>query len=180
MNPIPKKILEGKVIDTALDFYRPYLEKTGRKKLAEAIKMQVNFEGKELVAARQRAQAEQEKIGKTIDNLLDNITPTNREYVDQRLNELKQQKQQLETRIEELDQLFLSQTEIDSIVTDSMQFLSGLKFTFRQGLPHEKLAALRQCIKKIWVNKPAGEIKLAIYLVPVGNLQATQELKVSV
>jgi ATP-dependent protease HslVU (ClpYQ) ATPase subunit len=130
-----------------------------------------------LVTARQRAQAEQERIGKIIDNLLDNITPTNREYVDQRLNELKQQKQQLEIR---LDQLSLSQAEIDSIVTDSMQFLSGLEFTLRQGLPQEKLAALRQCIEKIWVNKPAGEIKLTIRLVPVGNLQATQEFKASV
>ncbi len=133
-----------------------------------------------MVTARQRAQAEQERIGKIIDNLLDNITPTNREYVDQRLNELKQQRQQLEIRLEELDQLSLSQTEIDSIVTDSMQFLSGLEFTLRQGLPQEKLAALRQCIEKIWVNKPAGEIKLTIRLVPVGNLQATQEFKASV
>ncbi len=180
MNPIVQKILEGKVIDTVLDFYRPYLDKGGRKKLAEAVKLQVNFEGKELIAARQRAQAEQERIDKIIDNLLDNITPTNREYVDRRLNELKQQRQQLEVRLEELDQLSLSQTEIDGIVTDSMQFLSGLEFTLRQGLPHEKLAALRQCIKKIWVNKPAGEIKLVIYLVPVGNLQATQEFEMSV
>ena len=62
-----------------LDFYRPYLEKDGRRKLAEAAKMQVNFEGEELVAARQRAQTEQEKTSKIIDNLLDNITPTNRD-----------------------------------------------------------------------------------------------------
>jgi len=160
-----------------LDFYRPYLEKDGRRKLAEAAKMQVNFEGEELVAARQRAQTEQEKTGKIIDNLLDNITPTNREYIDRRLNELKQQRQQIEARIEELDRISLSQAEIDNIVSDSMQFLSGLEFTLRQGLPQEKLVALRQCIKKIWVNKPYREIKLAIYLVPAGNLQATEEFK---
>jgi len=96
------------------------------------------------------------------------------------LNELKQQRQQLEARLEELDRLSLSQAEIGSIVTDSMQFLSGLEFTLRQGLPQEKLAAMRQCIGKIWVNKPAGEIKLAVRLVPAGNLQATQEFKASV
>ncbi len=180
MNPIPQKILEKKVINVVLDFYRPYFEKGGRKKLAEAVKLQVNCEGKELVTARQRTQTEQEKISKTIDNLLDNLTPTNREYVDQRLNELKQQRQQLETRLEELDQLYLSQAEIDSIVTDSMQFLSGLEFTLNQRLPQEKLVVLRQCIERIYINKPAGEIKLAIYLVPTGNLQATQELKASV
>ncbi len=175
-----KSFQKSAVIDAVLDFYRAYLDKGGRRKLAEAVKMQVNFEGKELATARQRAQAEQERIGKIIDNLLDNITPTNREYVDQRLNELKQQRQQLKIRLEELDQLSLSQAEINGIVTDSMQFLSGLEFTLRQGLPQEKLVALRQCIEEIWVNKPAGEIKLAICLVPAGNLQATQELKASV
>jgi len=180
MNIIPKKILEGKVIDTVLDFYKAYLDKGGRKKLAEAVKKQVNFEGKELVTARQRAHIEREKISKIIANLLNNITAANREYVDQRLSELTQKKKQFEDRLEELDQLSLSQTEIDGIVTDSMQFLSGLEFTLRQGLPQEKLAALRQCIEKIWINKPAGEIKLAIRTVPVGNLQVTQELKTSV
>jgi DNA invertase Pin-like site-specific DNA recombinase len=177
MNPIPQKVLEEKVIDTVLEFYRPYLDKYGCKKLAEAVKKQVGSEGKEFTTARQRAQAEQERIGKIIDNLLDNITPTNREYVDQRLHELKQQSQQLEIRLEELDQLSLSQAEFDGIVTDSMKFLSGLEFILRQGLHQEKLVVLRQCIKKIWVNKPAGEIKLGIRIVPVGNLQATQEVK---
>ncbi len=180
MNAIPQNILEAKVIDTVLDFYKRCLDKGGRKKLAEAVKTQVNFEGEEFAAARQRAQNEQEKIGEIINNLLDNITETNREYVDRRLNELKQQKQQLEVRFEELDQLSLSQAEIDSIVTDSMQFLSGLEFTLRQGLRQEKLVALRQCIEKIWIDKPAGSIKLTIRSVPVGNLQATQEFKASV
>jgi hypothetical protein len=180
MNSIPQKILEDRVIDAVLDFYKRYLNKGGRKKLAEAIKVQINFEGEELVAARQRAQTKQKRIDQIINNLLDNITSTNREYVDRRLNELKKQRQQLEARLEELDQLSLSQAEIDNIVTDSMQFLSGLEFTLRQGLPQEKLVALRQCIERFWIDKPAGTIKLAIRLVPVGNLQATQEFKTSV
>jgi len=180
MNAIPKDILEEAVIKMVLDFYRPYLEKEGRRKLAESVKMQVNFEGEELGAARQRAQTEQEKTGTIIDNLLDNITPTNREYIDRRLNELKQQRQQIEARLEELDRISLSQAEIAGIVNDAMEFISGLEFTLRQGLPQTKLAALRQCIEKTWVSKPAGEIKLAIFRVPAGNLQATQEFKVSV
>jgi hypothetical protein len=61
-----------------------------------------------LTGARQRAYTEKERTVKTINNLLDNITSTNREYVDQQLNELKGKKQQLENRLEELDQLSLS------------------------------------------------------------------------
>jgi len=61
-----------------------------------------------------------------------------------------------------------------------MQFLSGFECILRQGLPQEKLVALRQCVERIWVNKPYREIKLAIRLVPAGSLQATEEFKASV
>ena len=180
MNAIPKDILEDAVIKMVLVFYRPYLEKDGRRKLAEAVKAQVGSETEDFDTARKRTQAEQEKITKTIDNLLDNITPTNREYVDKRLNELKLKRQQLEGRLEELDRLCLSQAEIDNIVTDAMEFISGLEFTLRQGLPQTKLTALRQCIEKIWIDKPAHSIKLSIRIVPVGSLQTTQECNTSI
>ena len=61
-----------------------------------------------------------------------------------------------------------------------MQFLAGLEFTLHNGLPQEKLAALRQCIEKVGINKPAGEIKTAIRMVPGGNLRATQEFRTPV
>ena len=100
--------------------------------------------------------------------------------VDRRLNELTAQKQQIEVRLEELERLSLSQAEIDTLVNEGMQFLAGLEFTLHNGLPHEKLTAIRQCVEKIGLNKPAGEITLAIRTVPMGNLGATQELRISV
>ena len=163
-----------------LDFYSSYLEKPGRQKLAEAIKAQTKTEKEDITSARQRAQAKLENITKIINNLLDNITETNRDHVDRRLNELTTQKQQIEARLEELERLSLSQAEIDTIVNESMQFLAGLEFTLHNSLPHEKLTALRQCIEKMEINKPAGEVMLAIRTVPVGNLLATQEIRISV
>ena len=44
MNPIAQEELENKVIDSVLNFYRPYLEKDGRQKLAQAVKEQTGFE----------------------------------------------------------------------------------------------------------------------------------------
>jgi hypothetical protein len=61
-----------------------------------------------------------------------------------------------------------------------MKFLAGLEFVFGEGVPQEKLVALRQCIEKINIDKPSGQIKLVIYLVPVGNLQATRECVASI
>ena len=180
MNAIPKDTLESIVINAVLDFYNPYLENGGRQKLSETIKAQIGTEKQDIAAARQRAESELEKVDGIINNLLDNITETNRQYVDKRLNELTQQKQQLEARIEELDRLSLSQAEIKSIVAETMRFLSSLDFTLSEGLPQEKLVALRQCIEKISINKPAGTVRLTVRSVPVGNLEGTEECHISI
>jgi hypothetical protein len=138
------------------------------------------MEGQDLTAARERAEAEKERITVIINNLLDNITSTNRQFVDKRLNELTKQRLRLEGRLQELERLSISQVQTDAIVTDAKKFISALEFTLHQGLPQEKLVALRKCIEKILVNKSAGEIRLVIRLVPAGNMQAIQELKVSI
>jgi hypothetical protein len=178
MNSIPQEELESKVIDAVLEFYQPYLEKGGREKLAQNIKEQTGFEKQDITEARQRAKAEQERVTGIINNLLDNITPANREHVDKRLNELEKQRQQIETRLEELERLNISQDEIEALVTEAMKFISGLEFILMQGLPQEKLVALRQCIEEIYINKPDHQIKMQIREVPTGNLKGAQELEV--
>lgn len=180
INLIPKDDLESVVINAVLDSYRPYLQKDGRRRLAEHIKDQIGSEQEDMSSARERVFGEQERIAQIINNLLDNITPANREYVDKRLNELKEQRQQLEVRLEELDRLCLSQADIKMIVNDAMRFISGLEFTLHQGLAQEKLVALRQCLERIWINKPTDTIRLAIRLVPFGNLQATQIVETNI
>ena len=179
-NLVSQKTLESIVMTAVFDFYRPYLESGGKQKLAQAAKAQTKVEKEDITSALQRTQAKLENITKVINNLLDNITETNRDHVDRRLNELTTQMQQMEARLEELERLSLSQVEIDTIVNEGMQFLAGLEFTLHNSLSQEKLTALRQCVEKIGINKPAGEIMLVVRTVPVGNLRTTQEFRISV
>ena len=72
----------------------------------------------------------------------------------------------------------LVQGEFESIITEAMQFISGIEFTLTEILPQEKLAILRQCIEKIYINKSGNEIKILIREVPTGNLQAVQESEI--
>lgn len=137
-----------------LEFYQPYLETDGRQRIAQKIKNQVGNEGEDLTAARQCNEEELKSITQTINNLLDNLTATNRDHVDHRLKDLADQRKQLENRLDELDLLALSQNEITEMVNEAMQFISGLGFTLRQGVPQEKLVVLRQCIQRIRINKP--------------------------
>ena len=125
-------------------------------------------------------QAEAARIESIINNLLDNLSSENREMVDQRLKDLNSQRKQLQNRLDELEQLENNQDQIAVLTSEALCFLRNLEHVLISGLPQEKLMALRQCIKKIWVNKPAGEITSAVRTVPRGNLQATREFKMSV
>ena len=180
MNSIQQQELEQKVINVVLNYYKTYLKEDGSIKLAKIIKQQSGLEKEDLVNARKRIEQELNRTSKIIDNLLDNITKANRQYVDKRLNELGNKRQQLEYRLQELEMLWLSQAEIKSIITDSVQFISTLEFILDKGLAHEKLIALRRCIKKILINKPAGEIRLYIFKVPSGNIKAIRKFKVPI
>ena len=70
LNAIPQKVLESLITDTVIDFYRPYLAPGGRRKLARAVKTQIGSEAEEFIAARRRAQKQQDRIKKIINNLL--------------------------------------------------------------------------------------------------------------
>ena len=92
------------------------------------------------------------------------------------MKELNNQRKQLESRLAELDRLAASQAEINSIVTEALQFISGLKFTLDQGLPQEKLCALRQCVERILIDKPAKSVIVKIKAVPASTIKEVEEL----
>lgn len=102
-----------------------------------------------------RAKQELRGIGKTIKNLQDNTTPANRKPTDRRLLELAEQWQQLERRLEALDRLSFTHTQISAIVSDAQEFMSSPESTLRQALPQENSCALRQGIERVLIDKAA-------------------------
>jgi hypothetical protein len=62
----------------------------------------MDIENIDFKTATEKVNSELENIDGTINNLLDNLTSENREFVDIRLKQLKGQKIKLESRLEEL------------------------------------------------------------------------------
>lgn len=178
LNPVGQARLETTVIEALLAFYKPCLGRGGRKKLAAAIRDSTGVETTEVEAARKRIAAEQAEMAKTIDNLLDNLTEANRDFVDGRLVELRKKQDQFEVQLEQLDGLSLSQSELQAVVSETAKFLDGLEYTLREDVPEEKCLALRQCVDRIYIDKPGGKIRLALRVVPSARIhgQATQEI----
>ncbi len=60
--------------------------------------------------------------------------------------------------------------------SQALQFISGLKFTLTQGLPQEKLCALRQCVERILIDKPGRSVVVKIKAVPASTIKEVEEL----
>jgi hypothetical protein len=90
---IPKDLIEGWVLEQIGGIVHSYLDDGGEETLRRMIEQELagasppagGFDGSALAAARQR----KADIEATIENLLDNISPTNREYVDRRIEKLR-------------------------------------------------------------------------------------------
>lgn len=178
MNPIPQEVLEDTVIEAVRDFYWPYLEPGGKRRLAEAVRAQLGTEADDLVAAGERIREEQVELDGIINNLLDNLTAENREFVDKRLADLRERQEKLKMRDEELERMELAQASIDSTVEEAVLFLKKLDFILREGLPQEKLVAIRQCVERVWIDKIGGSVKVGIRTVPGGGLEGACQVAI--
>ena len=72
----------------------------------------------------------------------------------------------------------MSQAELQAVVSETAKFLDGLEYKLREDVPEEKRLALRQCVDRVYVDKPGGKIRLALRAVPSAGIhgQATKEI----
>jgi len=149
---VGQEVLEERVIQEVLKAYAPYRGEEGKKRLAKEMRVALGSAWEEGDAARKKAQETIERVKTAIANLLDNLTPTNREHVDQRIQELEKEKAVAERRLEELDLLAGSRKEIAEIVAEKAEFVEGLEGTLRFAPAELRVTAARRAIQRVTVS----------------------------
>ncbi|MEM6503854.1 MAG: recombinase family protein [Planctomycetota bacterium] len=175
LGAIPQAQLEEAVINAVLGYYARYEGPAGRQLLTEEVRNQLGVEDEKLAAAKIRLQDEEASVERRIEGLLDNLTAENREFVDERLKELKRQRDGLASRREELDRLELSQQAIAATTEEASLFLAALPGVLREGVPREKLVALRRCVERVWVGDFARSAMIEMRCAPGSGLTATAQ-----
>jgi site-specific DNA recombinase len=170
--PVDQVLLEVAVIEAVCSYYAPLIEGGDRTKLAAAVHEAVGSEGEDIVAARRRAEEELHSIERTVANLLDNLTATNREFVDQRLEVLAKEKSATERRMDELQRVAISRAEIHSMIEEAWTFLQGLRYVLHSGAPAQRIAAVRQCLHRIELEPEEGRASLRLRFVPLPGIGA--------
>ncbi|MDP8240827.1 MAG: recombinase family protein, partial [Candidatus Hatepunaea meridiana] len=128
------------------------LEKIHRM-VEEEINGMVPQIGKELDQVEGRIQ----EVKQTISNLIENLTSTNREYVDARLVELKRELAVLESKRLELEAAGAKKIEFNRLIDQAVELAGKFKTAFAEGTVEDKRLFLRAFLKEIELDPVKGK-----------------------
>ncbi|UCD73780.1 MAG: recombinase family protein [Phycisphaerales bacterium] len=179
LGALPKDGLEEAVITSLVEFYGRYAGEDAEKRIAEVVGLQIDGDRDRISKRRKSLKAKLIRVDKTTRNLLDNITKANRDLVDQRLAELTKEREQLETKIESLDHLTLTEAEVGDLDADTRRFVACLGPSLREGPLDQRQAAARRCIDGIVIDRRKGEARIQVRVLPtIAGSQAGLETEV--
>lgn len=165
----PKEEVEAWVFDQIRHIVSNYLEAGAEQKLREMIEQEVagddRLDESELSAVRQR----QADVEATIENLLDNITPTNRDYVDRRITKLRDETVELQQQ----EQALLEQQSREGQAAELAQTALALAREVGQlaelGMVDEKRTVIRAFLREIEFDPESRTGTAYFYAVPSLN-----------
>ena len=98
--------------------------------------------------------------------MIDNITATNRELIDDRVGELTLERVRLEQKLESLTHLLLSKEESEEIIGETARFVATLKASLTGGPLDQRQAAIRRCVEQIVVSHNEGQCRITLRRIP--------------
>jgi len=109
-----------------------------------------------------KVEARLREVRQTIANLIDNLTTTNRDFVDARLVELKRESAVLESRRLELEAAGAKGMEIDRLIDQAVQLAGEFDSVYAGGTIQEKRLLVRAFVKEIVIEPENGEVKVVL------------------
>jgi DNA invertase Pin-like site-specific DNA recombinase len=163
---LPKEEIEEWVFEQIARIVRSYLEAGAQEKLCEMIEQEVaggdRFDESELAAVRQgRADIETK-----IENLLDNITPINRDYVDRRIAKLRDEMVQLQQQEEALMEQQGRECQAAELAQAALALAPQVNQVARFGTVDEKRTFIRAFLREVEFDPESRTGTAYFYAVP--------------
>ena len=97
----------------------------------------------------------------------DSIKVSNRDIVNQRLDELSRERDGLESQLASLNQAVLEEDEIQELVQETIIFASSLDSTLHHGSLDQRRTALRRCVEGIVIDHPNKRAEMTLRVLPI-------------
>ncbi len=132
-----------------------------------AIRKQLGSQQEQAAERRVECEAEIERIDHLVRNLLDHIKVSNRDTVNQRLDELSRERDTIESQLASLNQALLEDDEIQELVAETIAFAASLDSTLHHGSPDQRRTALRRCVDGVVIDHPNKRAELKLRVLPI-------------
>ena len=165
---VRKEFLEEWVVQKIEEMLKEYFGTSeGIEKVKAMIAEEVKISSEEIEKESILLDEETLKIKRTINNLIENISSVNKEFVDQRMLELKRELIALESKKREIEEAKNKQNEVSRIIEQAREIANDFKETFASGTVEQKKLFLRAFLKGITLDpvKGTGE---AVFIVISG------------
>jgi len=154
---IGKDFIESWVIDKIGTMLKQYFSTPdGLKEIRRLIETEVASEKLQLGDELDQVDTRLNEIKQTIANLIDNLTASNREYVDARLVELKRESAVLEAQRLQLEAAGNKRVELERLIEQSISLASEFEPVFAAGTMQEKRLIVRAFVPQIELNPENG------------------------
>jgi hypothetical protein len=162
---VPKAVLENAVIEAAEDGLAQWMTPQGKRKLQKQLSSQSGV--RDNVKAKKQVRQRLKAIDADVARLLDNLTETNRPFVDRRLKELQREKDVLEAKLEDL--LSSKEKSSEELFADVWQAIDSFKHVIGHGDLLEKKQILRKLVKGIRLTPGETQAELELFGWPKVN-----------
>ncbi len=156
------------MIEASIEFYKRYTQDIGEALIRTAIRKQLGSQQEEAAERRVECEAEIERIDGLVRNLLDHIKVSNRDIVNQRLDDLSRERDGIEAQLASLNQAVLEDDEIQELVGETITFAASLDSTLRHGSLDQRRTSLRRCVDGIVIDHPNKRAELKLRVLPIG------------
>jgi len=116
---------------------------------------------------RAMLQVQKEDLEQKIFNILDNITPTTREFADKRVAQLKEELESIQAELECLDEAEAQRVDIDAMMPTLIDFIGSFEETVAHGTIEEKRRFLRAFVRRVELDPTNGTGRVELYDLPV-------------
>ncbi len=167
---IRKEWLEGKVVSAIREMLQQYFgTPEGLKQLEHQIAATVQDALPEIGEETDKLLARKNDISRIIDNLIENLTAANRDYVDKKLGELKRELNSIESRMMELESRQAKQLETKELIANSIELAQQFLECYETGTVEEKRMFIRAFVKRIEVHPIDDKCIISVITLPGTN-----------
>lgn len=173
--PLPKQTIEKAVLEAIGDQVKAFVEDGGDALLRRVIRKALAPDPRS-EANRKSVERNLDEIGRRIDELIESLTPTNKEFVDRKLEKLKVERDQFNDQLAEAAAHNNRLSGIDALVDEALEIVRGFKEAFAEGTLEEQKELVSLMVEKVDVDPVGKTARCYIRKFPAPSLLGTGNL----